>query len=1303
MALAAGGLRSSEAATTCTAGPVVCENQLPGVAASSWLPGAGGDPSIQGFSTDISVNHGQTVDFKVKAAAGYRVEIYRFGYYGGLGSRLVTTIQPSAALPQAQPACLNNAPTGLIDCGNWAVSASWAVPPDAVSGLYGARLVRTDNRGDSVVFFVVRDDERRAALLFQTSDATWQAYNAYGGNSLYVGQPAGRAYKVSYNRPLTVRDTSMRNSPLYAEWPMIQWLEQNGYDVSYTTNVDTARSGAALLQHKAFLSVGHDEYWSAEQRQNVLAARDAGVNLGFFSGNEVFWKARWEAGWRTLVCYKESKPGGAPDPANPPVSTGTWRDPRFATVDGGKPENALTGTLYSVNALRDDAIAVPAQFSGLRFWRNALTPGQAATLPVGTLGYEWDSDADNGSRPAGLIDLSSTSVAVTTLVNDPTGVNEGAGTATHNLTLYRAASRALVFGAGTVQWSFGLSANHDGAADTTSPPADPRMQQATVNVLADLGAQPATLQTGLVAASASADVTAPTSTVTSPAQDALLPTGRAVTISGTAADTGGVVAGVEVSTDGGQTWHPAVGTTSWSYTWTPTGFGSRTIVARATDDSVNIGNPSAGVTVTLGQCPCTIFGSSTPATAASADTAAYELGVRFRSDANGFVTGIRFYKGAGNGGTHVGHLWTNAGALLGTVTFIGETATGWQQATFPNPVAVTAGTTYVASYTDPQGHYAVDRPAFATAGVNSPPLHALAAGVDGANGVYASGRGFPTASYQSSNYWVDVVLDATPADTNPPTVQAVTPAAGAAGVSTTAPVTATFSEPLAAASVTAASFLLKGPGGAAVTATVAYASGTATLTPAAPLAAGTAYTATVKGGAGGVTDVAGNALAADYSWSFTTGATAGGSCPCSIWSAAETPGTAAVADATAYELGLKFRSDQAGLVTGVRFYKGAANTGTHVAHLWTAAGALLGSATFSGESATGWQQVSFASPVAIGAGTTYVVSYFAPNGGFALDRPFFAATGVDRGPLHALATGVDGPNGVYANGGGFPEQSFQSSNYWVDVVFTPGTGPPPADTTPPTVTAATGTQVTFSEPMAAATISASTVFLRDASATVVPATVSYDNALRSAQIAPTSPLASGATYTGTVRGTVTDVAGNRLGSDYTWTYTTPPASSCPCSIWSASSVPANPSSTDADPYELGVRFKSDVAGVITGIRFYKGAGNGGTHVGHLWTATGTLLGTVTFAGETATGWQQANFATPPSIAAGQVYVASYTDPQGHYPADRPFFSLAAVDNPPLHALAADAGGPNGVYASGSGFPTASYQSTNYWVDVVFRP
>jgi hypothetical protein len=138
---------------------------------------------------------------------------------------------------------------------------------------------------------------------------------------------------------------------------------------------------------------------------------------------------------------------------------------------------------------------------------------------------------------------------------------------------------------------------------------------------------------------------------------------------------------------------------------------------------------------------------------------------------------------------------------------------------------------------------------------------------------------------------------------------------------------------------------------------------------------------------------------------------------------------------------MKFRSDVAGTITGVRFYKGAANTGTHLGRLWSSSGTQLATVTFSGETASGWQQANFATPVPITAGTTYIVSYYAPVGRYAFDGGFFATTGVDNGPLHALRSGVDGANGVYryGSGGGFPSNSWESSNYWVDVVFTPGT------------------------------------------------------------------------------------------------------------------------------------------------------------------------------------------------------------------------------------------------------------------------
>jgi hypothetical protein len=157
----------------------------------------------------------------------------------------------------------------------------------------------------------------------------------------------------------------------------------------------------------------------------------------------------------------------------------------------------------------------------------------------------------------------------------------------------------------------------------------------------------------------------------------------------------------------------------------------------------------------------------------------------------------------------------------------------------------------------------------------------------------------------------------------------------------------------------------------------------------------------------------------------------------SIWNSSNTPATVDSGDGTAVELGVKFRADAGGSITGIRFYKAATNTGTHVGHLWSSTGTLLGIATFTSESASGWQQVSFTTPIQIVANTTYIVSYFAPAGHYSDNSNFFAQSGVDNPPLHALANGVDGPNGVYLYGpsGGFPNATFQSTNYWVDVVF----------------------------------------------------------------------------------------------------------------------------------------------------------------------------------------------------------------------------------------------------------------------------
>ncbi|MGK4579969.1 DUF4082 domain-containing protein [Kitasatospora sp. HPMI-4] len=1026
---------------------VACENTKPGDPMEDWYsPNAWG--AIQGFTTHESVKAGDTLQFKVNSPTPYTIDIYRLGWYQGNRARRMPT-SPTATFPaRTQPNCLSDSSTGLVDCGNWSVTANWTVPADAVSGLYIANISQADGTGLMPYPFVVRDEGSHSDIVVQTSDETWQAYNTWGGQNLYLGSgpaPDGRAYKVSYNRPL---DIGADNGVYGSEYAMIGWLERNGYDVSYLSGIDVTTKGLLLQNHKVFMSNGHDEYWNQAQRDNVTAARAAGVNLAFFSGNEMFWRTRFEnsidgsgTAYRTMVSYKESKlqiPGvdGVPDPSG--QWTGTWMDPVGAGRGGGRPQNSVTGQLFRVNGYRNDAMTVPAAYGKLRIWRNTsiagLQPGQVATFPTGTLGYEWDVDEDNGSRPPGAIDLSSTTVTITdgTYLLD-NGNTYGNGVATHSPTIYRdPVSKALVFGAGTVQWSWGLDTLHVGNATNE----DPRMQQATVNLLADMGVQPTTLQSGLVGASASTELTGPTVTVNTPASGITVPVLKPVTVSGTAADLGGgQVARVEVSVDGGTTWKGATGLTDWSYTWTPTVQGTASIQVRGINDSVNAGTV-ATVNLTVGpqQCPCTIWPSSAvPAHADSGDAGAIELGTKFRTTVNGSVTGIRFYKSALNTGVHTGSLWSTDGTRLATGTFTGETATGWQQLTFATPVPVKAGTTYIASYYAPNGHYSYDDGYFTSQGAGIDPIKALMAGADGDNALYRynTGGGFPNSSYHSSNYWVDAVLDTSVDTVTPPAVTAATPADGVTGVAITATPTATFSHTIDTGTLR---FTLTGPGGTPVAASTAYdsATATATLRPTGQLALNTAYTATVQAG-----DPWGNPMGAPRSWTFTTSATPPAvTCPCSLWDAAAAPAGIDSGDGASVELGTRFSSTMDGWITGVRFYKSVANTGTHTATLWSGTGTQLASGTFTGESASGWQQLNFATPVAITAGTSYVVSYHAPNGHYSASNGYLAA-GYSAYPLRAAADGPGSPDGVYKYGaGGFPAGSYQSTNYWVDPVFT---------------------------------------------------------------------------------------------------------------------------------------------------------------------------------------------------------------------------------------------------------------------------
>ncbi len=596
---------------------IVLENQKQGNPQSDWgLTFGAAVGNIEGYAKDFSVNLGETVEFKVNTdATNYRIDIYRLGYYNGDGARLVGTVDPGTTSAK-QPAPLRDAATKLVDAGNWFVTDTWQMPDDLISGVYLAKLVREDGTfGESRIPFIVRDDSSSSDVIFQTADTTWQAYNPWGGQNLYTGAKA-----VSYNRPFALDIPEPVNTTLYgpesylfgAEYAAIRWLEKNGYDVTYQSGLDTAVRGDQLLNHDVFLSVGHDEYWSAAQRDNVEAARDAGINLMFWSGNEVFWKTRWDAGItgesnKTLITYKESNIGSQRDPSS--EWTGLWRDQRGLAEGGGDPENTLTGTRFAANLGTSlSTLEVPYDLSKLRIWDNTdisnLSPGETWESNGPYLGYEWDIAPNDEFRPAGLIELSvTTRDSPFIFQNERAGLNYAPGEATHSLTLYRADSGALVFGAGTVFWSWALDDFHVfGPVGPIGPtPTDPNIEQAMVNLFAEMGVQPGSLTFYLVPGEKSADFYTGSSVISDVFNGISFGAGSTVTLTGTAEDIGGgVIAGVEVSTDGGASWRAAAGGENWSYNWNvPDTLGAVSILTRSIDDSVNLETPDKVLKVNI--------------------------------------------------------------------------------------------------------------------------------------------------------------------------------------------------------------------------------------------------------------------------------------------------------------------------------------------------------------------------------------------------------------------------------------------------------------------------------------------------------------------------------------------------------------------------------------------------------------------------------------------------------------------------------------------------------------------------------
>jgi hypothetical protein len=444
---------------------VAVENQKPG--AADWeISNPALHQEIEGYASRTSVNGGEPIDLLVNTrAARYAIDVFRMGWYAGAGARRVAG--PIVRMGVAQVVSRPDPISGLVECA-WRDPYQLGTRDDSgpwPSGVYLARLTtlpaeRALNPKEpglqTFIVFVVRDDARPSALLFQSSVTTFAAYNNWGGKSLYGFNSGGApARKVSFDRPYASNPYGVRldgAGDFLRRWEYnaVRFLEREGYDVSYTTDVDTherpVADAAAPLRHRVFLSVGHDEYWSASMRTHVESARDRGVHLAFLGADTCYWQIRFEPNARgdadrTIVGYKEA--AGSLDPLalddrpqNNRLITGRWRDRPVS-----RPEERLVGVMYAADPVDADIIVDRADH-----WAFAGTGLKTGDALPGLLGYEVDAmSPDAGTPPR-------------TRLAHSAFMDQGARRMVRyaDMTIYSAESEALVFATGSMQWNWGL-------------------------------------------------------------------------------------------------------------------------------------------------------------------------------------------------------------------------------------------------------------------------------------------------------------------------------------------------------------------------------------------------------------------------------------------------------------------------------------------------------------------------------------------------------------------------------------------------------------------------------------------------------------------------------------------------------------------------------------------------------------------------------------------------------------------------------------------------------------------------------
>ena len=444
---------------------------------------------IEGYASRASVGRGEQIQLFVNTAdPTYTIDVFRMGWYGGLGARRILPTINGVGMMQAIPT--PDPVTGLVEC-NWISScmittSSPTDPTEWPSGVYLAKLTGASGK-QSYIVFAIRDDPRASAILCLCATNTYQAYNNWGGKSLYDFNSTGpRAAKVSYNRPYAINPygTQLDGAGDFLrrwEYNMVRFLEREGYDVAYTTDVDAHMSAQALLPHKGLLIVGHNEYWSWGMRQNIIATRDAGVGLGFFAANNCFWQIRYEQSSatgnanRTIVCYKDATTDPYAldtDSSNDRLVTVQWRD---APVN--LPEGAFIGVQYGAEPGDGGDIVIENAAS----WVCSNTGLQNGDHLLGLLGYE--VDAETGNQPAGTQRIAHSPVPHASSMSD--------------MTVYTASSGATVFATGSMNFNWGLDGYNAPALHPNYVNA--AAQQMARNVLAAMVNTPPGAPTNLTA------------------------------------------------------------------------------------------------------------------------------------------------------------------------------------------------------------------------------------------------------------------------------------------------------------------------------------------------------------------------------------------------------------------------------------------------------------------------------------------------------------------------------------------------------------------------------------------------------------------------------------------------------------------------------------------------------------------------------------------------------------------------------------------------------------------------------------